>query len=101
MNQHRADIEVEASRVSTRLQQMPLQRIDAAVAEMVRAAAQRIVDLTVEPERPGSARLPVLAPSGLAAQINVVVTDYVNSTTAASEDTAVVEILIELRRSLP
>ena len=101
MNHQRADIEVEASRVSTRLQQMPLQRIDAAVAEMVRAAAQSIVDLTTEPQRPQNARLPVLAPSGLAAQINVVVTDYLTSTTAASEDAAVVEILTDLRRSLP
>jgi hypothetical protein len=101
MNQRRADIEVEASRVSSRLQEMPLQRIDDAVAESVRAAAQSIVDLTTERQRPTGARLPALAPSGLAAQINVVVTDYLHSTTATSEDAAVVEILTELRRSLP
>lgn len=101
MNHQRAEIEVEANRVSTRLQQMPLPRIDDAVAESVRAAAQSIVDLTTEPQRPIAARMPALAPSGLAAQITVVVTDYLNSTTAASEDAAVVEILTDLRRSLP
>lgn len=101
MSSRAEEIRVEADRITQRLSTMPLNRLTETVAESVRSAAQRIVDLTSDAERPEDATIPSLAPTGLAAQISVVVYDYQQSTTATSEDAAVVEVLTELRRSLP
>ena len=94
-------IVAEADRVRSRLQTMPLTRVNEDVIAKVRAAAQRIVELTPDPDRPSHAVLPVAGPTALAAQLGVVVRDYVNMRTAASDDAAVAQILSDLRRMLP
>lgn len=102
-----ADLDVELRRVLSRLESMPLGRIDATVAALVHAASDRIVALTEDPSRPFDAVLPVVGPTALAAQVAIVVEDYRSSradpttTMAASEDAAIIQILKELRRSLP
>ena len=100
------EIQTELNRITHRLQTMPLARIDESVISLVNASARRIVDLTPDPTRPADAVLPLVGPTALAAQLTIVVRDYLdttsgNETTAASEDAAVVETLTELRRSLP
>lgn len=80
---------------------MPLTRINDEVVATVREAALRIVELTPDPDRPSHAVLPVAGPTALAAQLSVVVRDYVNMRTAASDDAAVAQVLSDLRRSLP
>lgn len=100
----RETIQVEADRVIDRLTGMPITRVDEAVRISVRDAAQRIVDRTPDPERPADARVPIVGPSALGAQLAVVVRDYLETTTAASDDAAVAEVaevLTQLRRSLP
>ena len=94
-------IRTDLARVTARLETTPIARIDRVLIEQVRAAAQRIVDLTPDPARPTGSRLPEVGPTALAAQLTVIVRDYLNMPTAASEDAAVAEILIDLRRSLP
>ena len=102
-----ADLDVECRRVLTRLETMPLNRVDERVIDLVHVAAERIVALTEDPDRPFDASLPVVGPTALAAQVAVVVDDYRSAragsqtTTAASEDAAVAQILVDLRRSLP
>lgn len=101
-----SEIHTELDRITHRLQTMPMARIDESVISMVNAAARRIVDLTRDPARPADASLPRVGPTALAAQLTIVVRDYLenrsdNATTAASEEAAVVETLIDLRRSLP
>ena len=100
------EIQTELNRITDRLQTMPLARIDESVISLVNASARRIVDLTPDPARPTDAVLPLVGPTALAAQLTIVVRDYLeiqseNETTAASVDAAVVETLTELRRSLP
>jgi len=92
---------VESERVRSRLETMPLSRVDAKAVADVRAAALRIVELTPDPDRPTDAVLPVAGPTALAAQIGVVVRDYLDMRTAASDDAAVAQVLSDLRRSLP
>ena len=95
------EVDVEADRIVNRLTTMPIGRIDEALIEQVRDAAQRIVDLTPDPSRPPSARMPKVGPSALGAQVAVVVREYLDMRTAASDDAAVAEVLTQLRRSLP
>ena len=95
------DIEIETDRIVNRLTTMPIGRIDEALIERVRDAAQRIVDLTSDPSRPSSASMPKVGPSALGAQVAVAVRDYLDTRTAASDDAAVAEVLTQLRRSLP
>ena len=102
----RSEIHTELDRITHRLQTMPMARIDESVISLVNASARRIVDLTPDPARPADASLPRVGPTALAAQLTIVVRDYLeaqseNETTAASEDAAVAETLTELRRSLP
>lgn len=95
------EIEIEADRIVNRLTTMPIGRIDEALIERVRDAAQRIVDLTPDPSRPPSASMPKVGASALGAQVAVAVRDYLDMRTAAFDDAAVAEILTQLRRSLP
>lgn len=101
MSDDREEIQTECERIVHRLSTMPVTRIDAAVIDAVRLSAQQIVDATTNPQRPPHAQVPAVQPSGLAAQIQVVVRDYLDTQTAASEDAAVAKVLIDLRRSLP
>lgn len=101
MNQQRQEIATEASRITDRLDAMPIARADARVQELVRHAAQQIVDLTPDPARPPQAQVPLVRPSALGSQIAVVVRDYLKMTTAASTDAAVAKLVTDLRRSLP
>ncbi len=94
-------IRTELARVNSRLETTPVARIDHAFIEQVRAAAQRIVDLTPDPSRPTGSLLTEVGPTALAAQLTVIVRDYLDMRTAASDDAAVAETLIDLRRSLP
>ena len=95
------EIDVEADRIVNRLTAMPIAKIDEALIERVREAAQRIVDLTPDPSRPPNASMPRVGASALGAQVAIAVRDYVDMRTAASDDAAVAEILTQLRRSLP
>ena len=95
------EITVEADRVANRLTAMPIAKIDEALIERVRDAAQRIVDLTPDPSRPPNASMPKVGASALGAQVLIAVRDYVEVRTAASDDAAVAEVLTQLRRSLP
>lgn len=94
-------IAVETGRVSSRLESLPLTKMNDDVITHVRAAALRIVAMTPDPERPEDVDLPPAGPTALAAQLSVVVRDYLNMRTAASQDAAVAEVLSDLRRSLP
>jgi hypothetical protein len=96
-----ATIDVELRRVVTRLETTPVARITEDVISLVHTAASDIVGHTPDPDRPGDAALPLVGPTALASQLTIVVQDYWNMRTAASEDAAVAEILIDLRRSLP
>lgn len=92
---------VEVERVASRLDTMPMAKMDDDVRSLVQDHAARIVALTHDLSRPANWQLPVLGPTALAAQLRLVVQDYLDMRTAASEDAAVAEILIDLRRSLP
>jgi len=94
-------IDVELRRVTNRLETTSVTRLDDNVASLVHSAAARIVRITKDPQRPANSGLPTLGPTALAAQLTIVVNDYLDMRTAASEDAAVAEILIDLRRSLP
>lgn len=95
------EIDVEADRIVNRLTTMPISRVDEALIERVRDAAQRIVDLTPDPSRPPTAHMPRVGASALGAQVAIAVRDYLEMRTAASDDAAVAEVLTQLRRSLP
>ncbi|MGA0184499.1 MAG: hypothetical protein ACO3LL_07160 [Candidatus Nanopelagicales bacterium] len=97
----REQLERELERLANRLETMPASRIDQDVIDRVHATAQRIVALTQGTNRPDTAILPRVEASALAAQLTVVVRDYQETTTAASDDAAVAQYLIDLRRSLP
>ena len=97
----REQLKRELERLANRLETMPASRIDQDVIDRVHATAQRIVALTQGTDRPGTAILPRVEASALAAQLTVVVRDYEETTTAASDDAAVAQYLIDLRRSLP
>ena len=97
----REPLKRELERLANRLETMPASRIDQDVIDRVHATAQRIVALTQGTDRPDTAILPRVEASALAAQLTVVVRDYQETTTAASDDAAVAQYLIELRRSLP
>ncbi len=97
----REQLERELERLARRLETMPASRIDEDVIDRVHATAEEIVALTDDPDRPDTAVLPRVEASALAAQLTVVVRDYRETTTAASDDTAVAQHLIDLRRSLP
>ena len=97
----REQLERELERLANRLETMPPSRIDQDVIDRVHATAQRIVALTQGTDRPDTAILPRVEASALAAQLTVVVRDYEETTTAASDDAAVAQYLIDLRRSLP
>lgn len=94
-------IDMELRRVVTRLETTPVARISDEVVALIHAAAAGIVGHIPDPDRPIDAALPPVGPTALAAQLTVVVQDYLNMRTAAPEDAAVAEILIDLRRSLP
>jgi len=97
----REPLKRELERLANRLETMPASRIDQDVIDRVHATAQRIVALTQGTDRPDTAILPRVEASALAAQLTVVVRDYEETTTAASDDAAVAQYLIDLRRSLP
>ncbi len=97
----REQLERELERLARRLETMPASRIDEDVIDRVHATAEEIVALTDDPDRPDTAVLLRVEASALAAQLTVVVRDYRETTTAASDDTAVAQHLIDLRRSLP
>jgi hypothetical protein len=92
---------LEVERVAERLETMPAAKANDDVCSLVQDRAARIVALTPDPRRPADWHLPTLGPTALAAQLRLVVRDYLGMRTAASEDAAVAEILIDLRRSLP
>lgn len=94
-------IDVELDRVTARLDTMPVSRLTDEVIQLVHSAASGIVACTPDPDRPEDSAIPRVGPTALASQLVVVVRDYLNKRTAVSEDTAVAEILINLRRSLP
>ena len=97
----REQLERELERLANRLETMPASRIDQDVIDRVHATAERIVALTQGTDRPDKAILPRVEASALAAQLTVMVRDYWETTTAASDDAAVAQYLIDLRRSLP
>jgi hypothetical protein len=97
----REQLKRELERLANRLETMPASRIDQDVIDRVHATAQRIVALTQGTDRPDTTILPRVEASALAAQLTVVVRGYQETTTAASDDAAVAQYLIDLRRSLP
>ena len=98
----REQLERELERLANRLETMPASRIDQDVIDRVHATAEQIVALTKGTDRPATAVLPRVEASALAAQLTVVVRDYwETTTTAAPDDAAVAQYLIDLRRSLP
>ena len=97
----REQLERELERLANRLETMPASRIDRDVIDRVHATAEQIVALTQGTDRPDTVVLPPVEASALAAQLTVVVRDYWETTTAASDDAAVAQYLIGLGRSLP
>ena len=97
----RERLERELERLANRLETMPASHIHQDVIDRVHATAQQIVALTQGTDRPDTAVLPRVEASALAAQLTVVVRDYWETTTAASDDAAVAQYLIDLRKSLP
>ena len=97
----REQLERELERLANRLETMPASRIDRDVIDRVHATAEQIVALTLGTDQPDTAVLPPVGASALAAQLTVVVRDYWETTTAASDDAAVAQYLIDLGRSLP
>ena len=97
----REQLERELERLANRLETMPASHIHQDVIDRVHATAQQIVALTQGTDRPDTAVLSRVEASALAAQLTVVVRDYWETTTAASDDAAVAQYLIDLRRSLP
>ena len=97
----REQLERELERLANRLETMPASHIHQDVIDRVHATAQQIVALTQGTDRPDTAVLPRVEASALAAPLTVVVRDYWETTTAASDDAAVAQYLIDLRRSLP
>ena len=97
----REQLERELERLANRLETIPASRIDREVIDRVHATAEQIVALTQGTDRPDTAVLPRVEASALAAQLTVVVRDYWETTTAASDDAAVAQYLIDLRKSLP
>ena len=97
----REQLERELERLANRLETMPASRIDRDVIDRVHATAEQIVALTRGTDQPDTAVLPPVGASALAAQLTVVVRDYWETTTAASDDAAVAQYLIDLGRSLP
>lgn len=97
----REQLERELEHLANRLETMPASRIHEDVIDRVHATAQQIVALTQGTDRPDTAILPRVEASALAAQLIVVVRDYRETATAASDDAAVAQYLIDLRRSLP
>ena len=97
----REQLERELERLANRLEAMPASRIHEDVIDRVHATAEQIVALTQGTDRPDTAVLPRVEASALAAQLTVVVRDYWETTTAASDDAAVAQYLIDLRKSLP
>ena len=97
----REQLERELERLANRLETMPASHIHQDVIDRVHATAQQIVALTQGTDRPDTAVLPRVEASALAAQLTVVVRDYRETTTAATDDAAVAQCLTDLRRSLP
>ena len=98
----REQLKRELKRLANRLETMPPSRIDQDVIDRVHATAEQIVALTQGTDRPATAVLPRVEASALTAQLTVVVRDYwETTTTAAPDDAAVAQYLIDLRRSLP
>ena len=97
----REQLERELERLANRLETMPASRIHEDVIDRVHATAEQIVALTQGTDRPDTAVLPRVEAPALAAQLTVVVHDYWETTTAASDDAAVAQYLIDLRKSLP
>ena len=97
----REQLERELERLANRLATMPASHIHQDVIDRVHATAEQIVALTQGTDRPDTAVLPRVEASALAAQLTVVVRDYWETTTAASDDAAVAQYLIDLRKSLP
>ena len=97
----REQLERELERLANRLETMPASRIHEDVIDRVHAMAEQIVALTQGTDRPDTAVLPRVEASALAAHLTVVVHDYWETTTAASDDAAVAQYLIDLRKSLP
>ena len=94
-------VTVEVARVAERLDTLPIAKVDNDVCSRVQDSAARIVALTHDPRRPADWQLPIVGPTALAAQLRLVVRDYLDMRTAAPDDAAVAQTLIALRRSLP
>ena len=97
----REQLERELERLANQLETMPASRLDEDVIDRVHATAEQIVALTHGWDRPDTVVLPRVEASALAAQLTVVVRDYRETTTAAPDDAAVAQYLMDLRRSLP
>ena len=103
MPDEHAEILTELRRIVHRLDTIPATKIDAQLTEQVCAAANAIAQRT----SPNLPTVPAVGPTALAAQLAVLVRDYLEArdsgetATAASEDAAVAQILVDLRRSLP
>lgn len=92
----RDEIATEVDRIVHRLTTMPLNRLTVNVCDDVRAACQRIVDLT--PSSRGHA-LPVPDSTWAGAMVAVVVRDLLDD--PASDLETAHDVLVELRRELP
>ena len=97
----REQLERELERLANQLETMPASRLDEDVIDRVHATAKQIVALTHGSDRPDTVVLPRVEASALAAQLTVVVRDSRETTTAAPDDAAVAQYLMDLRRSLP
>ena len=98
----RDQLERELERLANQLETMPASRINEDVIDRVHETAEQIVALTHGTDRPRYGRsLPRVEASALAAQLTVVVRDYRETTTSATDDAAVAQCLTDLRRSLP
>lgn len=90
---------VELDRITTRVVSLNLTRLGSSAAT-IHLCAQAIVDLTYSPTK----FLPEVSATALAAQLTVVVRDYLTLTAAGSNveaDMRVAGLLKNLRRDLP
>lgn len=97
-------VEAELRRIADRLSTMPLTRAES-VVDPCRELGEFLVAQTrlLTDEIPVDARVPSLRASGLGAMITVLGHDYLDAARAADDAdvTAVLDRLVETRRSLP
>ena len=95
----RERIRTELDRITTRVSGLNLTRLEP-LALTIHSCAQKILDLT-----PGNhPELPLIGLSGINAQLTVISRDYLELTESANDytkDSAVAELLTQLRRDLP